>query len=586
VSGIAAIVADNLDIWTSAIERKGSAGRGSSRKTNLYGIERLRSLILDLAVCGKLEPQNPREGSTGDLLELIRSEKPGYLKEHFLPNRTKATEPILEELFELPENWEWVRLGEIAAYIQRGKSPKYEKGSALHVVSQRCVQWTGLDLSVAKEISDKSLESYEDYRFLRSGDLLWNSTGTGTIGRVIALSDVPEMLVCDSHVTLVRCPWVDSSYLQSWLASNAVYGQIEHAASGSTNQIEWTAKLAMAQPVPLPPFAEQKRIMAKVDELMALCVALERESEDALAAHQTLVETLLATLVNSTDAPDLAKSWARLEKHFDTLFTTRPSIDAFKQTILDLAVRGLLLPQNDDGEGAAALITRARKVQAQAIAKKRMRRPKSLNEPIQPPKGVELPNGWEWTRLIDIAEINPKNEVDDDAEVSFVPMPLVSDRTDGAHDFEPRKWGEIKKGYTHFADGDIALAKITPCFENGKAAIFWGLVNGVGAGTTELHVARPLIDEIERRYLLLNMKTSRFLAEGEANMTGTAGQKRVPRSYFELTPLPLPPVVEQKRIVAKVDELMTLCENLKTSLADAAETQRHLADAIVERAAA
>jgi type I restriction enzyme S subunit len=130
------------------------------------------------------------------------------------------------------------------------------------------------------------------------------------------------------------------------------------------------------------------------------------------------------------------------------------------------------------------------------------------------------------------------------------------------------------------------LAKITPCFENGKAAIFSDLTNGIGAGTTELFIARPFLDEISRRYLLLTMKTSTYLREGEAQMTGTAGQRRVTRAYFEATPLPLPPLAEQERIVVKVDELMELCDALEARLASVAETQRFLADAIVERVAA
>jgi type I restriction enzyme, S subunit len=139
----------------------------------------------------------------------------------------------------------------------------------------------------------------------------------------------------------------------------------------------------------------------------------------------------------------------------------------------------------------------------------------------------------------------------------------VSTRIDGVHEAEIRKWGEIKKGFTHFATGDIGMAKITPCFENGKAALFENLVNGIGAGTTDLHVARPWSDDVNRRYLLLTLKTASYLREGEARMTGTAGQKRVTRTYFESTPLPLPPLAEQQRIVVKVDELMALCDALE-----------------------
>ena len=294
-SDVAALVSDSLDLWTSAIERKSGPGRGGGKKVSHYGIERLRALILDLAVQGKLVPQDARDETARTLLAEIKSARPRFLAKYQLPKQRALTATVASVPFDIPSTWVWTTLGEIAAYMQRGKSPKYSDGSGVFVVSQRCVQWDGLDLSVAKEISEESLDGYERYRFLQPDDLLWNSTGTGTIGRVIALGEVPEGLVCDSHVTLVRCPWTNARYLQSWLASDAVYGQIEVLAAGSTNQIEWTAQLAMSQLVPLPPLAEQQRIVAKIDELMALCDALGAQSASALEAHQTLVETLLAT---------------------------------------------------------------------------------------------------------------------------------------------------------------------------------------------------------------------------------------------------------------------------------------------------
>jgi Restriction endonuclease S subunits len=174
-----------------------------------------------------------------------------------------------------------------------------------------------------------------------------------------------------------------------------------------------------------------------------------------------------------------------------------------------------------------------------------------------------LPKGWEWARLGNIAEINPRNKTEDDVPASFIPMPLISTAYDGRHDHELRNWGEIKKGYTHFAEGDIAVAKITPCFENSKAAIFRDLKNGIGAGTTELHVARPFGNTLAPNYILLYLKAPMFLVVGETKMTGTAGQKRLPKDFFESNPLPLPPLAEQHRIVAKVNELMSLCDALE-----------------------
>ena len=159
--------------------------------------------------------------------------------------------------------------------------------------------------------------------------------------------------------------------------------------------------------------------------------------------------------------------------------------------------------------------------------------------------------------------INPRNDSEDDFLATFIPMPGIPQNYRGPLGGEVRSWGEIKKSFTHFADGDIALAKITPCFQNGKSAVFHGLKNGIGAGTTELHVARPIGDPVFPEYVWIFLKSPLFIAEGIPVMTGTAGQKRVPTGYFALKPFPLPPLAEQKRIVAKVDELMALCDRLE-----------------------
>ena len=147
-----------------------------------------------------------------------------------------------------------------------------------------------------------------------------------------------------------------------------------------------------------------------------------------------------------------------------------------------------------------------------------------------------------------------------------------------------RPWGEIKKGYTHFAEGDVGLAKITPCFENGKSAVFRNLTGGIGAGTTELHIVRPLSAHPD--YILLFLKSPHFIQTGIPKMTGTAGQKRVPTEYFAYSPFPLPPLAEQHRIVAKVDELMVLCDRLEASLTASDQTRTRLLDGLLAEALA
>ncbi len=238
-------------------------------------------------------------------------------------------------------------------------------------------------------------------------------------------------------------------------------------------------------------------------------------------------------------------------------------IKKLRELILELAVRGKLVPQDPSDEAASVLLERIAAERVRLVKEGKIKKPKALPEIGEEEKPFELPDGWEWSMLAEIAEINPRNESDDTFDASFVPMSLISTAYNGQHEFEARKWGEIKKGFTHFSNGDIGIAKITPCFENSKAAVFRGLINGIGAGTTELHIARPYTDYVSAFFILLNIKSPIYLKKGEAGMTGTAGQKRLAKDFFSFYPLPIPPFAEQHRIVAKVDELMALCDQLE-----------------------
>lgn len=257
-------------------------------------------------------------------------------------------------------------------------------------------------------------------------------------------------------------------------------------------------------------------------------------------------------------------------------------IKKLRELILELAVRGKLVPQDPNDEPASELLKRIAAEKAELVKQGKIKKQKPLPEISEDEKPFELPEGWEWTSLNEIALINPKIEVtNDEQEISFVPMPCISTRFDGTHDQEIKKWGEVKKGYTHFADGDIALAKITPCFENSKAVIFEGLKNGVGVGTTELHVARPLSSELNLQYILLNIKAPHYLTIGELQMTGSAGQKRVPRSFFENYPIPFPPKTEQVRIVETFSELMSLCDQLEQQSLTSLEAHQQLVETLL-----
>ncbi|WP_167408848.1 restriction endonuclease subunit S [Vreelandella sulfidaeris] len=261
--------------------------------------------------------------------------------------------------------------------------------------------------------------------------------------------------------------------------------------------------------------------------------------------------------------------------------TELTGIKKLRELILELAVRGKLVEQDPDDEPASRLLERIAESRKALIAENRIKNSKPLPSVSPDEFPSALPFGWVWTRLGSIAEINPRNAGDDSLEVSFIPMPLVTTSYHGEHGDEPRNWGEIKKSYSHFANGDVGLAKITPCFENSKAAVFRNLRNGIGAGTTELHVARPLSSAVNPYFLLLFLKSPRFLSAGEKVMTGSAGQKRVPKDYFSETPLPLPPEQKQHRIVQKVDELMALCDRLEQHTSDQLDAHATLVDTLL-----
>ncbi|WP_200627878.1 restriction endonuclease subunit S [Pseudomonas sp. LAM2023] len=256
-------------------------------------------------------------------------------------------------------------------------------------------------------------------------------------------------------------------------------------------------------------------------------------------------------------------------------------IKKLRELILELAVRGKLVPQDPGDEPASELLKRIAEEKARLVAEGKIKKQKPLTEVGEEAEPFELPAGWKWSSLAQVAFVNPRNAAADSLEVSFVPMTFIGTRFDDQHGQEPRLWGEVKQGFTHFAEGDIGVAKITPCFENSKACVFSNLMNGLGAGTTELHIVRPANETLNPRYVLAYLKSPQFLLVGETKMTGTAGQKRLPKDFVETNPFPLPPLAEQHRIVAKVDELMALCDRLDAQQADAKSAHAQMVEALL-----
>jgi len=234
-----------------------------------------------------------------------------------------------------------------------------------------------------------------------------------------------------------------------------------------------------------------------------------------------------------------------------------------QKSILQIAIQGKLVEQYLEEGTGEELFQKIQSEKQSLIKAGKIKKNKILTEITEDEIPFDIPESWKWVRIAEVVMINPKNDLADDLETAFIPMPCVMDGFRNQHTFEIKKWKEIKRGFTHFAEGDIGVAKITPCFQNRKSVIFKDLKNGYGAGTTELSIVRPISGTVMPEYLLWFFKTDYFISNGVKSFTGTAGQQRIHKDYLATCLFPLPPLAEQKRIVAKLEEILPLCERLK-----------------------
>ena len=230
-----------------------------------------------------------------------------------------------------------------------------------------------------------------------------------------------------------------------------------------------------------------------------------------------------------------------------------------RNSILQQAIQGKLVPQDPTDEPASVLLQRIRKEKECLVKEGKLKKKdlesKSIEEDEIP---FEIPKNWEWVRFKDVFVFNPRNSCDDDIDAGYIPMTYIESGLQNRFRFDVKKWKDVKSGFTHLADGDIAFAKITPCITNLKSAIMCDLPNGVAGGTTELNVFRVIGETMDRKYILYFHATPYFM--NDAVYKGTAGQQRIMSDYVLNKPFPLPPLAEQCRIVAKIEELMPLVE--------------------------
>lgn len=592
------LITEHLDIWTTAIEQKSSAGRGSSKKFSLHGIKKLRELILDLAVRGKLVPQDPNDEPASILLERIAAEKAQLVKDKKIKKPKELPEiSEHEKPFELPKGWEFSRLGFIGEIFNGNsvnaklKETKYTGlTDGLPFIATKDVNYGFSDLFYENGVLIPVDEP--KFKVAKKGSVLICAEG-GSAGKKCGLV-TQNVCFGNKLFALNLYDDIDPKFILSNYQTPAFYAQFSNAMTGIIGGIS-LAKFSELL-IPVPPLEEQQRIVAKIDRLMFLCDALEAQTENSITAHQTLVEVLLEALLKvpvQTATPEQAtaqfqQNWQRLSEHFDTLFTTTGSIDTLKQTILQLAVMGKLVPQNPADEPAAKLLERIAAEKAQLIKDKKIKKQKPLPEITDEEKPFELPEGWEWCRIFDVSlftEYGTSEKAMDGAD--GIPVLKMGDIQGGkvfhgGQKVVPSTINDLPNLYLKY--GDVLYNRTNSAELVGKTGMFEGEDDTFTFASYLIRI-RCQLESVTPHYLTLTMNTPFFRkTQIDPHVKQQCGQANVNGTIMKSMLVPICSLEEQHRIVAKVDELTTLCDQLKARLTDAQNTKLHLTDAIVDQA--
>ncbi len=442
---------------------------------------------------------------------------------------------IDEEIpFEIPQGWEWTRIGNIFNHTSGKQQSSSNKsgGTPQKFITTSNLYWGYFLLNNVKvmNFTEEEIKTCSATK----GDLLVCEGGAG-YGRSAIWNEDYDICL-QNHVHRLR-PLVDGTceyvyyfiYLQK--ESNSL-------ASVGTAMPGLSANRLKSLLIPLPPIAEQKRITNILSEVFPKVEKYELTQEK---------QNLLNSSLNG----------------------------AIKKSILQEAIQGKLVPQIESEDTVKELLEQIQ-TEKQRLVKEGKLKKSALTDSViykgddnkyyeNHGKNVvcidteipfEIPSSWQWVRLANVVQVNPKNDAPNETRAAFIPMECVDATYLSKYTYHEKKWGDIKAGFTHFADGDVAFAKITPCFQNRKSMILRKLPNGIGAGTTELKVLRPYGKTINREYLLFFLESPYFVEE--AVFKGTANQQRIISGYMENKLFPLPPLSEQQRISEKIKEAYKL----------------------------
>lgn len=481
----------------------------------------IRKKILDLALRGKLTEQLPEDGTGQQLFQHIQERK-AVLAGTGKAKKQESLIPLTKEdiPFEIPDNWQWVRLGDITAKITSGSTPTGGKKSDAYVDKGFCffreqnIYNDGIHSEGMVYITEQLLNTRENSTVIAK-DILLNITG-GSIGRCAIVPDDFSKGSINQHILIIRMVEEETRFF-THLVLCSPYAQ-NHIKSKAVGDKEgFSGGRCKYMPVPLPPLPVQKRIVSTIHSAFSVL--------DTIDTLQSQYQDNLATL---------------------------------KSKIIDAGIQGKLTEQLPEDGNAEELYQQIQREKLALEKAGKIKKSKPLPPISDEEKPFDIPDNWKWVRLADVYEINPKVNADDNINAAFIPMERISAGFDRSFSYVVQKWSEASKNHTRFCDGDVAFAKISPCFENRKSFVVENLPNSLGGGTTELIILRQkLIDPLFTYYLILD---ERFIRLGLSTYKGTVGQQRIKNDVMFAYVFPLPPLAEQKRIVAKLEELLPLCE--------------------------
>lgn len=447
----------------------------------------------------------------------------------------------------MPEGWAWCKLRDILTLIRNGATIKQSKDSKglpitrIETISQGIIDRNKFGYA---DIFDEGL--FKKF-YLQNNDILMSHINSPIhLGKCAIYKQIKddEKIIHGMNLLLLRFSYFVSPEFVMFVFKSSYFKEyVQMNMKEAVNQASISTKQISDCLIPMPPIVEQKQIVTEIEKFYQLIDTIENDK------------------VNLQIAIKKAKS-----------------------KILDLAIHGKLVPQEANDEPASVLLEKLRVEKEEKIAKGELKRDKNDSyiykgsdncyyqrfadgheEDISEEIPCELPESWAWCRIKDICTINPKNKLDDNLEVSFIPMTLIDAGYTNHHGQEIRVWKKIKTGFTHFAENDVAIAKISPCFENKKSVILKNLKNGYGAGTTELYILRAY-SIVLPEYLFWIVKTDSFINEGVGNFSGVVGQQRLARDIVENYYIPLPPINEQKRIISKIVSLFEKLDTIENNI--------------------